>query len=69
MLGCPALPGKYLLVKDPNKPQLRIYSVPAEEAIDTQVGVGSLGAAGGGWAGGVGRVGGVVLGAPRELLF
>ncbi len=30
--------GKYLMVKDPNKPQLRIYAVPAEEAIDTQVG-------------------------------
>ena len=33
---CPA--GKYLLVKDPNKPQLRIYAVPAEEVIDSQVG-------------------------------
>ncbi|GAB4820222.1 hypothetical protein N2152v2_007268 [Parachlorella kessleri] len=28
--------GKYLLVKDPNKPQLRIYAVPAEEVIDSQ---------------------------------
>jgi len=24
--------GKYLLVRDPNKAQLRLYSVPAEEA-------------------------------------
>lgn len=28
-----ALPGKYLLVRDPNKPQLRLYAVPAAEEL------------------------------------
>ena len=30
-----AAPGKYLLVRDPNKPQLTLYAVPAE-ALDPQ---------------------------------
>ena len=33
----PPCAGKYLMVKDPNKPQLRIYAIPTEAAIDTQV--------------------------------